>query len=423
VSAQIPFSVVTKPTGAACNLDCQYCFFLSKELLYDAAAQSMSEETLERYVQAFLESSPDGKVTMLWQGGEPTLRGLGFFERLVELCERYRRPTQRVRHALQTNGTLVSDEWARFFADHEFLVGVSIDGPAHMHDAYRLNRGGRGTHAMVVRGWEALARAGMETNILCTVNAANEEHGAQVYRYFRDELRTRYLQFIPIVERVRAADLAQAERGWRSGTSALLYRQDGDCVTSRSTSPASYGRFLCEVFDQWLASDVGEVFIQDVDSTLSAMFGSASVCVHAPVCGANMAMEFNGDVYACDHWVEPDWLVSSITSSSLSQLAASDKMRDFARLKPDLDEECRACAYLRLCWGGCPKDRFVRRGERAHNYLCEGYRAFYEHATPALRAMGMLIAAGRQASDIMDPAVAASLGVRPPTPAPGQGIR
>ena len=394
MSAQIPFSVVTKPTGAACNLDCQYCFFLSKELLYDAAAQTMSEQTLERYVEAFLESSPDGEVTMLWQGGEPTLRGLVFFERLVDLCKRYRRPTQSVRHALQTNGTLVTDEWARYPRDGCARLGGS---------------GARGR--------------GDEHPILCTVNAANEEHGAQVYRYFRDELGARYLQFTPIVERVRAADLAQAERGWRSGTSALLYRQDGDCVTSRSTSPASYGRFLCEVFDQWLASDVGEVFIQDVDSTLSAMFGSASVCVHAPVCGANMAMEFNGDVYACDHWVEPDWLVGSITSSSLSQLAASDKMRDFARLKPDLDEECRACAYLRLCWGGCPKDRFVRRGERAHNYLCEGYRAFYEHATPALRAMGMLIAAGRQASDIMDPALAASLGVRPPTPAPGQGVR
>ena len=177
MSAQIPFSVVTKPTGAACNLDCQYCFFLSKELLYDAAAQTMSEETLERYVEAFLESSPDGEVTMLvaGRGADPARPRL--FERLVELCERYRRPTQRVRHALQTNGTLVSDEWARFFADHEFLVGVSIDGPAHMHDAYRLNRGGRGTHAMVVRGWEALARAGVETNILCTVNG--RERGAR----------------------------------------------------------------------------------------------------------------------------------------------------------------------------------------------------------------------------------------------------
>ncbi len=178
-----------------------------------------------------------------------------------------------MRHALQTNGTLVTEEWARFFADHGFLVGVSIDGPAPLHDAYRLNRGGRGTHAMVVRGWEELARAGVEANILCTVNAANEAHGARVYRYFRDELGARYLQFIPIVERVRAADLAQAERGWRSGTSALLYRQDGDCVTSRSTSPSGYGRFLCEVFDEWVRSDVGEVFIQDVDSTLAALFG------------------------------------------------------------------------------------------------------------------------------------------------------
>ena len=316
MSRSIPFSVVTKPTGAACNLDCQYCFFLSKELLYDAAAQTMSEQTLERYVRAFLDSSPDGEVTMLWQGGEPTLRGLAFFERMVQLCELHRRPTQRVRHALQTNGTLITREWARFFADHDVLVGVSIDGPAELHDAYRLNRGGRGTHAMVVRGWELLAQAGVKTNILCTVNAANEDHGEEVYRYFRDELGARYLQFIPIVERVRAADLAQAERGWRSGTSALLYRQDGDCVTSRSTSPRSYGRFLCDVFDQWLASDVGQVFIQDVDSTLSAMFGSASVCVHAPRCGANMAMEFNGDVYACDHWVEPEWLVGSIEPAS-----------------------------------------------------------------------------------------------------------
>ena len=296
-------------------------------------------------------------------------------------------------------------------------MGVSIDGPAPLHDAYRLNRGGRGTHAMVVRGWEELARAGVETNILCTVNAANEAHGSRVYRYFRDELGARYLQFIPIVERVRAADLAQAERGWRSGTSALLYRQDGDCVTSRSTSPSGYGRFLCEVFDEWVRSDVGEVFIQDVDSTLAALFGSASVCVHARTCGVNMAMEFNGDVYACDHWVEPDWLVGSIYSSSFADLASSPRMSNFARLKPDVDAQCRACPHLRLCWGGCPKDRFVRRDDGAHNYLCEGYRAFYEHATPVLRAMGMLIAAGRPASDIMDPAVAASLGVCLPSPA------
>ena len=407
----LPFSVVTKPTGAACNLDCQYCFFLSKELLYEARSQSMSEGTLERYVEAFLESSPDGEVTMLWQGGEPTLRGIGFFERAMALCERFRRPTQRVRHALQTNGTLVTQEWAGFFAEHGVLVGVSIDGPAAYHDAYRVNRGGHGTHSMVLRGWDALARAGVEANVLCTVNAANEDHGAEVYRYFRDSLGVRYMQFIPIVERVRADDLDQAERGWRSGTSALLYRQDGDCVTSRSASARGYGRFLCEVFDEWVARDVGEVFVQDVDSTLSALFGSASVCVHAPSCGANMAMEFNGDVYACDHWVEPEWLVGSIHSSSFAQLASSPRMGDFASLKADLDHECLSCPHLRLCWGGCPKDRFVAGDGGAHNYLCAGYRAFFDHATPTLRAIGMLIAAGRPASDIMDPAIAARLGV------------
>ena len=180
----LPFSVVAKPTGAACNLDCQYCFFLSKELLYDQKRQSMSEETLETYVKNFLSASLDGEVTMLWQGGEPTLRGLPFFERLIELCEKYRRPTQEVRHAIQTNGTLITEQWARFFKDNDVLVGISIDGPKDLHDAYRLNRGGHGTHSMVIRGWEHLRNADVDTNILCTVHAANEDHGLEVYRYF-----------------------------------------------------------------------------------------------------------------------------------------------------------------------------------------------------------------------------------------------
>ena len=277
----LPFSVVAKPTGAACNLDCQYCFFLSKELLYDQKRQTMSEETLETYVKNFLSASLDGEVTMLWQGGEPTLRGLPFFERLIELCEKYRRPTQEVRHAIQTNGTLITPSWASFFKEHNFLVGISIDGPAPLHDAYRLNRGGHGTHSMVIRGWEHLRHADVDTNILCTIHAANEDHGLEVYRYFRDELGAQYMQFIPIVERVPKEHLRQAELGWRSGSSALLYRQDGDCVTSRSTSPQGYGNFLCSIFDEWVCSDVGSVFVQDFDSSISALFGSASVCVHA----------------------------------------------------------------------------------------------------------------------------------------------
>ena len=185
---RLPLSVVAKPTGAACNLDCQYCFFLSKELLYNVPRQLMSEETLEIYVAEYLAASGDGEVTMLWQGGEPTLRGLPFFRRLIELCETYRRPGQKVVHALQTNGTLIDEQWAAFLADNDVLVGVSMDGPPAMHDAYRLNRGGRGTHSMVLRGWRHLVDAGVRRNILCTVHAANQDHGAEVYRYFRDEL-------------------------------------------------------------------------------------------------------------------------------------------------------------------------------------------------------------------------------------------
>ncbi|MBF0939894.1 MAG: anaerobic sulfatase maturase [Schaalia georgiae] len=415
MSSPLPFSVVVKPTGAACNLDCQYCFFLSKELLYSARSQMMGEDTMEEYVRAHLRASPDGDVTMLWQGGEPALRGLPFFRAAVDACERHRRPAQRVRHCLQTNGTLIDDEWARFLAGNGFLVGVSIDGPAPMHDAYRLNRGGRGTHSMVLRGWEALERAGVDVNVLCAVHAANQDHGAEVYRYFRDGLGARFLQFIPIVERVPAAALAQAEAGWRSGAAALLYRQEGDRVTSRSASPASYGAFLCEVFDQWLPRDVGGVFVQDFDSALSALFGAPTVCVHAPRCGANMAMEFNGDVYACDHWVEPDWLIGNIADSSFGELASSPRMREFVEKKPDLDPDCRSCPHLPLCWGGCPKDRFVPTASGARrNYLCEGYRAFYSHARPALAAMARLLRSGRPSSDIMDPRTAALLGVALP---------
>ena len=244
---QLPFSVVAKPTGAACNLDCQYCFFLSKELLYATKRQQMNEETLATYVAEYLAASPDGEVTMLWQGGEPTLRGLPFFRTLVKLCERYRRPGQHVVHAMQTNGTLIDEEWAEFLKANDVLVGVSIDGPEPYHDAYRLNRAGRGTHAMVIRGWNILRQAGVRCNVLCTVHHANEEHGLEVYRYFRDELGADFMQFIPIVERVDPSQLERAEHdGWRATGGqgvGMLYRQAGDAVTSRSTRPAQYGRF------------------------------------------------------------------------------------------------------------------------------------------------------------------------------------
>ncbi|WP_461013225.1 anaerobic sulfatase maturase [Trueperella pyogenes] len=407
---RLPVSVVTKPTGASCNLDCSYCFFLSKELLYDQKTQRMSEETLEQFVYSFLAANPDGPVTFLWQGGEPTLRGIDFFKRAVELGKQYCRPAQMVRHAIQTNGTLIDEEWAQFFAANNFLVGISLDGPAALHDIYRTNRAGRATHAQVVRGWQYLQDAGVETNILSTVHAANQDHPLEVYRYFRDELQARYIQFIPIVERVREQQLHAVERGWNAQT-GILYRQDGTAVTSRSVSPEKYGTFLSTIFDEWIQNDVGDVFVQDFDSALSALFFQATVCVHAPECGNNLALEFNGDVYACDHWVEPDWKLGNIHQSSLSTLTETETMRTFARKKrTELPQTCRSCPVVRFCHGGCPKDRFVRVDDGApNNYLCAGYRHFYTHIAPDLIAMGRLLQAGKSASLIRDPHVRARM--------------
>ncbi|WP_245637409.1 anaerobic sulfatase maturase [Actinomyces vulturis] len=402
---RLPFSVVTKPTGAACNLDCSYCFFLSKELLYDSARQVMDEETLERYVAQHLANSPDGEVTMLWQGGEPTMRGLPFFERVIELCEHYRRPTQSVTHALQTNGTLITPQWASFLARHDFLVGVSIDGPAPLHDAYRVNKAGRATHAQVIRGWKLLQDAGVRCNILCTVHAANQDHALEVYEYFTKDLGAEFIQFIPIVERVDVRELQKAEQGWSVG---LLYQQSGDAVTSRSVDPLAYGRFLTQIFDVWVTRDVGRIYVQDFDSALSAMFGIASVCVHAPECGNNFAMEFNGDIYACDHWVEPDWLLGNVRDMSFAEAASTERMNEFALKKSvELTAQCQRCTVRKFCHGGCPKDRFVKSvdGEDGQNYLCPGYEYFYRSIRPDLVAMARLIRAGQAPAEVMDPQV------------------
>lgn len=439
---RVPLSVVAKPTGAACNLDCQYCFFLSKELLYDAPSQMMSLATLEDYVAQYLAASGDGEVTLMWQGGEPTMRGIDFYRTLIEMTERYRRPSQHVRHAMQTNATLITSEWAQFLAEHDVLVGVSVDGPPALHDVYRVNRARRGTHALVERGWKRLQKAGVELNVLCTVNATNQEHGSRVYRYLRDELGAQYMQFIPIVERVEEADLAAAEHGWRCGGAqhterdllmrssasapspaerpGLLYRQHGTAVTSRSVRPEAYGTFLREVFDEWRQHDVGRIFVQDFDAALSSLFGIYPVCVHAPSCGNNLALEFNGDVYSCDHWVEPDWLLGNITTSTFAELVSTSRQRSFLTKKSgELSSQCRTCPVRRMCQGGCPKDRFVEtgEGEPPQNYLCAGYFDFYTYARSSFVDMARLRSSGRPASDIMnlsdaEPSVPGQLAAR-----------
>jgi uncharacterized protein len=400
------FHLLAKPTGAICNLDCRYCFFLSKEALYPGSRSRMPEEVLEAYIRQLLEAHQTPEVIVAWQGGEPTLMGLDFFKRSVEYVERYRRPGQQVLHSLQTNGVLVDDAWAAFFKAHNFLIGLSVDGPRAMHDAYRVNKGGQGSFDQVLRGWERLRRHGVDINILCTLHAANADHPVEVYRFFRDELQAAFLQFIPIIERATPETLPLANQGWgeRPGGARPLYVQEGNLVTERSVTAEQYGRFLIQVFEEWVRRDVGQVYVQMFDVTLGAHVGQYSLCIHAPTCGLALAMEHNGDLYACDHFVEPRYLLGNIRETPMLDLIVSDQQRKFGQDKLDtLPRYCRECDVRFACHGGCPKDRFLTTpdGEPGLSYLCAGYQAFFRHVNRPMRIMADLLRRGRPPADIM----------------------
>lgn len=400
------FHVLAKPAGAACNLGCQYCFFLSKENLYaERESPLMDEALLDGYLRQLMEASPDGPVQVAWQGGEPMLRGLGFYRRSVELAEKYRRPGQEVQHTMQTNGTLVDDEWAAFFAAHGFLVGVSFDGPRDLHDAYRIDKQGRGTFDAVLRGWRTLRAHGVDANVLCTIHAANQHHPLRVYRFFRDELQAQYIQLIPIVERATEQTIAFADRGWggRRGTDRPLYRQEGSLVTGRTVSSEAFGSFLVTVFDEWLRHDVGNVFVTTFDVALGSWLGQHNACVVAPTCGAALTMEHNGDVYSCDHYVEPGHRLGNVRHTPLGTLVASEQQRRFGEAKFDtLPRYCRECPVLFACYGECPRNRFIATpdGEPGLNYLCAGYKAFFRHVDKPMRAMADRIRAGGFADEV-----------------------
>jgi len=400
------FHLLAKPSGSTCNIDCQYCFFLSKEVLYPNDTHRMSEATLEAYIRQLLESHRTPTVTVAWQGGEPTLMKLEFFRRSVELVERYRRPGQVVEHTFQTNGLLLDDDWCAFFTAHKVLVGLSVDGPRALHDTYRVDRRKQGTFDRVMQGWRLLRRHGVECNILCTVNAANEKHGRTVYRFFRDELGAKWVQFIPVVERATEATLEIANLGWseQPGRTRLLYTQAGDRVTQRSVGGEQYGRFLVDVFEEWVRHDVGQVYVQLFDVTLEASFGRHLLCLHAPTCGAGPALEANGDLYACDHFVEPRFRLGNIHQTHMQKLVASPEQRKFGQDKREtLTAQCQRCAVRPLCNGGCPKDRFARSrdGDPGQNYLCPGLELFFTHTRPAMQTMAQLLQQGRPPSDVM----------------------
>lgn len=401
------FHLLAKPSGSTCNLDCTYCFFLSKEALYPNARSRMSDDTLEQYIRQLLESHQTPTVTVAWQGGEPTLMGLDFFKRSVEYVEKHRRPDQEIQYTFQTNGVLLDDDWCAFFKQHNFLVGLSVDGPEDIHNTYRVDRGGKGTFKQVMRGLGYLKKHEVDFNILCTVNAANQYRGREVYEFFRDELGATWIQFIPIVERATAETLPIANQGWseRPGGQRLLYTQTGDRVTERSVGGEQYGQFLVDIFEEWVRHDVGNIYVQIFDVTLHAYFGQYLLCLHAPTCGYGPALEYNGDLYACDHFVEPDFLLGNIHETHMLEMVASPEQRRFGDNKRDLlTQQCQNCEVRPLCNGGCPKDRFIlsREGEPGHNYLCDGLYRFFSHVRPAMEIMALLVQRKQPAARVME---------------------
>jgi len=387
--ARRPFHLMAKPTGAICNLACDYCYFLKKEELYPGSSFRMSDLVLERYVAQLLAAQPGPEATFAWQGGEPTLMGLPFFERAVALAEDRRAPHQQVRHTLQTNATRLDDAWAAFLARHGFLVGVSLDGPCYLHDRYRRDMGGAGSFDAVMRGVRALQRHDVAWNALVTVHAGNAHAPLEVYRFLRNEAGARHIQFIPIVER---ADPNGEQRG--------------TALTERSVSGRAYGDFLLAVFAEWIARGVGTVFVQAYDELLGKHLGmQGGLCVHQSTCGDALAVEHTGDVYACDHYVQPDHRLGNLTELPLAALVDDPRQRAFGRAKRDtLTAQCRRCPVLAFCHGGCPKDRVAVSvdGESGHHHLCEGYFAFFTRTAPAMRWMADAYRAGRPPAEVME---------------------
>ena len=401
------FHVLIKPTGAICNLDCKYCFFLSKEMLYPGSRFQMAEDLLETYLKQLLESHRGPQVDVAWQGGEPTLMGLEFFQRSVDLVNKLKRPNQRIQYTIQTNGTQVDDEWCAFFKKNNFLVGLSVDGPKALHDVYRVNKGGAGSFDQVMRGFEFLKKHKVDVNILCTVHAANQDHPLDVYRFFRDELVVEFIQFIPIIERVSASMLPIANEGWseRPGGERPLYTIEGNQVTERSVNARAYGNFLVTIFDEWVKTDVGRVFIQHFDSALANWVGvPGTVCIFAETCGQALALEHNGDLYSCDHFVEPAYKLGNIRETHLVQLLSSPQQIKFGQdKKSTLPRYCRECEVRFACHGECPKNRFIKTpdGEDGLNYLCAAYKAFFNHVDGTMKIMANLVRSGRFADEIM----------------------
>lgn len=405
------FHVMTKPVGPICNLDCKYCFYLEKENLYPGKSNwRMPEDVLEKYVRQYIEAQQVPEIAFAWQGGEPTLMGLDFFQRAVELQQRYANG-KKISNAIQTNGTLLDDAWCEFLKANGFLVGLSIDGPRKYHDLYRVDKEGKPTFDKVIAAARRMKRHGVEFNTLCVVNRANSAAPVDVYNFLKSE-GSGYMQFIPLVERAGNGELPLAAPPELPGPGRVRLRVisdaaklEGASVMAWSVEPLAYGNFLCAIFDQWVRKDVGRVFVQIFDVQLGIWMGQPStLCVFGETCGDAMALEHNGDLYACDHYVYPQHKLGNLSTDSLADMVASPGQRKFGTDKRDaLPRYCRECDVRFACNGECPKHRFLSTpdGEAGLNYLCAGYKKFFHHIDPYMREMARLLQSGRPAAGIM----------------------
>lgn len=394
---------MTKPIGPICNLDCSYCFYLEKERMYpDTRKWAMPSEVLEEYIRQYIQCQSVPEVSFAWQGGEPTLLGVNFFRRVIELQKTYS-DGRTIHNALQTNGTLLDDEWGEFLGENHFLIGLSIDGPADLHDCYRVDKKGQPTFDLVMRGLEILQKYRVEFNTLTVVHRKNSQKPVEVYEFLK-QIGSQFLQFIPLVEREAVVPLRV--KGFDLMDPPEPGRPISAPVTSWSVLAEDYGNFLSSIFDRWVRRDVGQTFVQLFDVALGQwMDMGSSLCVFAEKCGSAMAMEHNGDLYSCDHYVYPKYHLGNIMSSTLGEMVASETQRQFGSDKADtLPRYCRECDVRFACNGECPKHRFIRTpdGEDGLNYLCAGYKHFFTHIDPAMRVMASLLKNKQPAALIMD---------------------
>ncbi|BDR16149.1 anaerobic sulfatase maturase [Vibrio sp. STUT-A11] len=394
------FHVMAKPGGAKCNIDCQYCFYLHKEnLLHQPKQPKMDDETLEAFVKSYIESQDGEEIVFSWQGGEPTLLGLDYFRKVVELQAKYQPSGTRIENDLQTNGILLNDEWCEFLVANNFLVGLSIDGPEELHDKYRKTRSGKPTFHLVMKAVEKLQHYGVRFNALVTVNRHNVKYPLEIYRFLTRELGVTYIQLAPVVE---ANDFhTTAPQFWNEqmipelGSELAKPGHPMSVVTDWSVDPDDWGKFLSEMFVEWVNNDLGRVLVNLFETAVAQVMGKpAQLCITSEFCGKGLAIEHNGDVYSCDHYVYPEYKLSNIHEHSLNEMAFSTRQFSFGMAKRDsLPDYCKKCPYLKYCWGECPKNRLIKTpdGEEGLNYLCSGIRRFFDDTLPMLVGLSQIL--------------------------------